>query len=305
MALLATRRRGFSTSLAPSNAALSSQGRASTISSSSGGGSAGVIFNPDMEAMTDVAQVFTHDRNTYGYPVEGSAVLVTDPNPRPGTTKSVRLRYPNDEAGVELQPPPFDAGPALFARHYMRFSSGWATNWPYGLKTSRFFTRPDFGNAGGTYAYISEKLIWNGGGSPPESDTTWNSDADSQYGLGLNCATQDQDLITEYTSGMLISNGQPYIRENVWYKCERWYVLNSAVDVHDGIMQIWINDVLVVNRTNVAYKRSTNPSQTVNGTSWQSMWFGGNYSGATFGGPTVSPLDRYESGYYLSSTLDR
>jgi hypothetical protein len=34
------------------------------------------------------------------------------------------------------------------------------------------------------------------------------------------------------------------------------------------------------------------------------MWFGGNYSGATFGGPTET-LYRYIDDLYLSKTLDR
>ncbi len=79
-------------------------------------------------------------------------------------------------------------------------------------------------------------------------------------------------------------------------------VLNSAVDVADGVLRIWIDDQIVYDDDAVVWKSTSR--QVPNGEGWQSMWFGGNYSGADFGGPSV-PVDRYVDDVYLSTTLDR
>jgi hypothetical protein len=67
-------------------------------------------------------------------------------------------------------------------------------------------------------------------------------------------------------------------------------------------MQVWIDDKLVLDKKNVSWRSSSRG--VPNGSGWQSMWFGGNYSGAVFGGPNKS-VDRYIDDMYLSTTLDR
>lgn len=278
--------------LVHTDAAANDSSRISSASFTTDAAGAGVFFQPNVETATTVAEMFLNDVNTYD---GGTAALVTDPNPRAGTTKSVRLRYPNDEAGVELQPLAFTNTTSLFARHYVRFATGWAGNWPVGCKTSRFFSRSDFSTGSAepnASAYISEKLIWQ----------TYGGDPDDLYGRGYNNAIFNLDLEGTYGAGVNFANGLPYIREDTWYKWERWYVINSAPDVADGVMQIWVDDELICNRSNVAYRSTIRGCP--NGTGWQSMWFGGNYSGASFGHPGIN-LDRYENGFYLSTTLDR
>ncbi len=248
---------------------------------------AGQIFSSDLESGA-LNQIF-FDVNTY----DGVQVALSTDVAHSGS-HSVKITYPNDEAGVELKPPAFPATKSLFIRKYEYFASGWEGNWPVGLKTSRYFTRPDYGTGadGSAYAYMSEKLIWE----------TYSGSSSDQYARGLCMAIYNQDIEATYPSSTLFGNNLPYIRTGHWYKMETWIVLNSAVDVADGIMQVWIDDKLVLDRKNVAWKSSSRG--VPNGTGWQSMWFGGNYSGAVFGGPDRA-VSRYIDDVYLSTSLDR
>jgi hypothetical protein len=269
-----------------------------TVSATTTSSPTGAIFNPNMNSATSVAGVFTNDVNTYGEgPVSdwGTAALVNMTNPRTGTTKAVRLRYPANEAGVELKPQPFSPTTTLFCRKYIYFSGGWTGNWPFGLKTSRYFTRADYATdtEPNAWAYCSEKLV--------DGQYDLSTD-DAPYGMGYNNSIYNQDLYGPYTAGMVFNNGLPYIRELYWYKLETWLVLSSGLNVSDGLMQIWIDDVLVADRTNLAYRSTARG--VPNGTGFQSMWFGGNYSGSSWGHPGI-PLDRFETDFYLSPTLDR
>jgi hypothetical protein len=245
------------------------------------------IFSNNIESGA-LNQIFS-DVNTY----DGVVVAISSDFAHSGT-KSIKITYPNDEAGVELKPAPFPATRSLYTRKYEYFAPGWETNWPVGLKTSRYFTRSDFGTGtdGDSYAYMSEKLVWQ----------TYAGNADDQFARGLCMAVYNQDIEAVYSPSTLFGNNLPYIRTGHWYKMETWMVLNSAVNVADGILQIWIDDKVVLDKKDVVWKSTSRG--VPNGDGWQSMWFGGNYSGATFGNPT-QPLNRYIDDLYLSTTLDR
>jgi hypothetical protein len=85
-------------------------------------------------------------------------------------------------------------------------------------------------------------------------------------------------------------------------------VLNSGLDVNDGVLQVWIDDVLVYSDTSVAWL-SSERGITQGGNYWADMWFGGNYSGGYWNSEeTPRPSEtvyRYIDDLYLSTTLDR
>jgi len=254
------------------------------ISFSLAGANAETIFENDMETGT-LNSIFANDVNVYG----GVEVSLSTDFAHSGT-KSVKIGYPNDEAGVELKPNPFPPTPSLFTRKYEYYAPGWEGNWPVGLKTSRYFTTPTYTTEGG-YAYMSEKLIWQ----------TYAASCDLQYGMGMNNAIINLDLVDRYQPNETFLNGLPYIRTGHWYKFETWMVLNSDVDVPDGVLKVWIDSVPVYSNEAVVWKSTDRGAP--NGDGWQSMWFGGNYSGATCGDPSQT-LYRYIDDVYLSTTLD-
>ena len=209
--------------------------------------------------------------------------------------KSIKIGYPKDEAGVELQVPSFSSTTTLFTRKYEYYALGWESNWPIGLKTSRYFTTPNYGISGslpGGYAYMSEKLIYQ----------TYDATCNEEYGMGLNNAIYNMDLKSTYSTAQIFRNSASFIRTGHWYKYETWMVLNSAVDKADGVLKLWIDDVLVYSNEAVMWKSSARG--VPNGDGWQSMWFGGNYSGAICGGPSET-LYRYIDDVYLSTSYDR
>lgn len=248
---------------------------------------AGQIFSNNLES-GDLNQIF-YDVNTY----DGVQVSLSTDVAHSGS-RSIKITYPNDEAGVELKPAAFASTKSLYIRKYEYYAPGWEGNWPVGLKTSRYFTRPDFntGSDGSGYAYMSEKLIWQ----------TYQGSSSDPYAKGLCNAIYNQDIEATYPASTLFGNNLPYIRTGHWYKYETWLVLDSATNAGDGVMQVWIDDKLVLDRKNIAW-RSTSRG-VPNGSGWQSMWFGGNYSGAVFGGPNRA-VSRYIDDLYLSTTLDR
>lgn len=199
-------------------------------------------------------------------------------------TKAIKVGYPNDEAGVTYSLD-FTATTTLYTRKYEYFDSNWSGNWPIGLKTSRYYT------AGTTYH--SEKLIWQ----------TYDADCTELYGYGLNSAVLNLDLEDTYGADELFGNGLPYIRTGHWYKFETWMEMNSSDGATDGVLQIWIDDVLVYSNESLAWE-STARGATGGLAGWTSMWFGGNYSGAICGNPSTT-LYRYIDDLYVSTTLDR
>jgi hypothetical protein len=248
------------------------------------------------------APVGPFNRRTPGQPfddVNKYAKIITDiVDTVPGDAchsgnRCIRLGYPVNEAGVELQVNNLatragETSKSLYTRKYEYYGDEWQGNWPVGLKTSRYFT-----DARRHAAYMSEKLIWQ----------TYNGDQNDQYGRGLNNAIGNLDLKATYKEDQLFGNGLPYLRTGHWYKFETWMVLDSAVDANDGVLRVWIDDVLVYNNQSVPW-RSTKRGVTEGGNYWSNMWFGGNYSGATFGAPSET-LYRYIDDLYLSTTLDR
>ncbi len=220
------------------------------------------------------------DINIYG----GGAATISDDYANSGD-QSIRIAYPSNEAGVSPTEIFAAATLTLYTRKYEYFESNWEGDWPIGLKTSRYYT------AGTTYH--SEKLIWQ----------TYDATCNELYGLGSNSAIYNLDLQDTYGASELFGNGLPYIRTGHWYKFETWMVMNSADDVADGVLQLWIDDVLVYDNQAVAWE-STTRGATGGLDGWTAMWFGGNYSGAICGSPDQT-LYRYIDDMYLSTTLDR
>lgn len=244
------------------------------------------IISKDFESGT-LNSIFS-DVNRYG----GIIAELSSDVSRSGS-KSVKIGYPRDEAGVELKIPSFPSTRTLYTRKYEYYAPGWEGNWPVGLKTSRYFTTPNYslnGSKSGAYAYMSEKLIWN----------TYGSSCNEDYAYGLNNAIYNKDLTAKYGAGQNFGNGKPYIRTGHWYKYETWMELNSAVDAADGVLKIWIDSKLVYSNDEVVWR--SNSRGVPNGTGWQSMWFGGNYSGAICNDPSRT-LYRYIDDIFVSTTM--
>lgn len=246
---------------------------------------AGGFFASDFE--NDTLNETFFDVNTYG----GIIVALSTDFAHTGT-KSCKVSYPVDEAGVELRVAAFPAIQTLFCRKYEYYAAGWEGNWPLALKTSRFFNRSDYKNTDG-YAYCSEKLL--------SQQTSGGGNTNSLYVYGMNNAIFNLDLMAAYLAEMLFGNSLPYIRTGHWYRYETWLVMNSAVDVADGVMEEYIDGVKVYDNQAVMYKSTARG--VPNGDGWQSMWFGGNYSGKGFGGPDET-VHRYIDDVYLSTTKD-
>lgn len=288
------------------NTVVDCNGVSDTFTSTTTSGASGVFFNPDVDSWSGsmVGAGKFDDQNNTPFAVLDTTVF------RPGHTQSIRLDYTADEDGTDLILTGESLGgtmPAtdtLFVRTYEYYDAAWEGNWPQGLKTARIFTRPDvIGCNVDPYnvAYVSEKIIFPGYETSPDpriEDYVVN-------GSWAYC-NREPELASTYTSEMLFGNGLPYLRTGHWYKWERWYVINSADEAADGVLQVWIDDVLVLSLTNVVYRSSSsgadNPS-TGYGTQWMSMWIGGNHSNTgTFTGGTKR---RYISDPYFSTTLDR
>lgn len=224
-----------------------------------------------------------------GGPFGAPACVNTDSH---SGTQCVELGYPGNEAGCEFKTA-FTPTRTLFCRKFEKFDANWPTNWPIGLKTSRYFSNtihyqtvsPD------GWAYHSEKMVWQ----------TYLATCNELYGMGLNSALFNDDNERTYAPEQLFGNGLPYIRAGHWYRIETWMIMNSADDVADGVIEIRIDGITVLSRTDVAFVSTTRGCP--NGVRWGSMWFGGNYSGATCGGPAVT-VNRYIDDMYLSTTAD-
>lgn len=276
-------------------------GQNATLTKSTGG--SGVLFAPDLGLYSTPSDVWTVNNNGATFSLQST---VTRPG---GQSKALRIGYDLEDDGVELYVPTFAATQSLYTRWYMMLDSNWAGHWPVGLKTNRYFTNVDYrvvvadpGAEGDVY--MSSKFIWNrypaDGGDPT-----------SAYCWGLNHACNNMEIPTEYPPATNFGNGLPYIRPDHWYKLEIWQVLNSALNAADGVLQCWVDDVQVFNRTDWPWAStgSSNPggqnrSCTTGLTGWRAMWFGGNISANGGFGPTGT-LYRYEDGHYLSTTLDR
>jgi hypothetical protein len=312
MALIATRRRGFEANVSPSTGLARTQGRQATMSGTTGGG-ATVLFNPGdlgaYSAVSGVGGVFPSINNN------GAPTILQSTVTRPGgSSKAIRIAYDTEDDGVELYVNNWTPSQSVYTRWYMMFGSEWATYWPVGLKTCRYYTYPDgtvvVGDPGahGT-VYCSTKFVWQR--YPPPTDVGLTN---APYVWGLNHACNNMEVPTAYSASTLFNNGLPYIRAGVWYKFETWMVLNSAVNANDGILQSWVDDQLVFSNTAWPWANVGNAASNPGGQArqvddygsggWCRMWFGGNIS-ANHGFGAGGTLYRYEDGYYLSTTLDR
>lgn len=96
------------------------------------------------------------------------------------------------------------------------------------------------------------------------------------------------DLIA-YNTG----NGRPI--KGVWYKYNIHTIRNSSPGSHDGILQVWINDVLKINRRNIMY---FGPGTTLTG--WKDFDLSDSYGGE--GGANPSTSYTYFDDFIISTT---
>lgn len=276
-----------------------------------GGGGGGVFFQPDIGVLADgntlvSSGTFQDENNANG----GDSVVQSAVTRPGGQSKAIRIAYVQDESqstltlfGTSNVPAgPVPSTTTLFVRSYEMVDAGWAAHWPQGLKTLRVFAGAGgtgcLGVAPGDIPYISEKIIY------PGYETSPDPRLEAYVTSGSWAYCERPEIEATYTSGMIFANGLPYLRTNVWYKWERWYVMNSANDVADGVMQIWIDDQLVLSRTNVVYRSVAAGTGGAGGSTWKSFWYGGNYSNTgTF--TATPPIYRYIDSPYASTTLDR
>lgn len=256
-----------------------------------GGGGSGVFFNPDIGLLSNGNTLVSSGTFDDVNRADGGDAVVQSAITRPGgQSKCIDMSYVQDEsqATLDVYSSRFPVTPtrSLFCRKWEMFEAGWADNWPVGFKTARYFTDGALTDA----AYCSEKFVWQryvaDGGS--RNNPVW----------GLNHATLNNDRVAQYTTSARPAAGE-------WHKYETWMVLNSALNVADGILRCWIDDVIVIDEL-IAWIKTASP----NGTAWTSMWFGGNcsFSPPPAGGwdyPTGQTLHRYLDSPYLSTTLDR
>lgn len=213
-------------------------------------------------------------------------------------TRCIRIEMTNDEDGsfFYLRPATFPdtATPTIYVR-WWEFYEGFETNWPVGLKIARFWSGPDNDAGNLAYPYCSAKL-WQG----------YDGDPNDLYIREINHAIYNDDRVHEMTASDLFGNGLPYVREGRWYKHEMQLTLNSdytGAGSADGIMRHWIDDVLFYEETNLVFG-SANKGNGSYAHGWNQMYFGGNYSGATFGAPSQT-IYRYIDDMYVSTTVDR
>lgn len=279
-------------------------------SATSGGGGGGtILFNPgDLGLYANHDAVFTVDTNDHDGGISSLQSSVTRPG---GSSKAIRIQYPNDEAGTQLQLPAFTATKTLYYRWYMYLDSNWSGHFPVGLKISRSFTKNDFtatvgepGTPGDAYA--SPKL-WM---KYANVDSGFNPDGiagdpNGTHEWGTCIAIMNLDIGAAFSGAVNFDNGLPYVRAGVWYAYEIYQVMNSADGVADGRLEIRVDGEVVYLSTTIAWVQSSSPRYAANGIAgWQSLWFGGNVSYGDFSFPTGTTLNRYEDGYYVSTAAN-
>ncbi len=283
--------------------------RLSRSASSAAPPSGNVIFDPgDLGNYANLDAVFTNDTNDS----DGGTSTLQNTITRPGgSSKAVRIRYPNNEAGTQLQFPAFTATKKLYYRWYMYLTPNWEGHFPIGLKIARTFTKNDFtavvGESGIPGDCYSSPKLWmkypDGSGFNPDGP---NGDPDGLYWWGTCTAIMNLDVGAAFSGAMNFDNGLPYVRAGVWYSYEIFQEMNSADGVADGKFEIRIDRQTVYSSTTTRWIQSTSPRYVANGIDgWQSMWFGGNVSyDQTFVFPTGELLDRFEDGYRVTDYED-
>lgn len=197
---------------------------------------------------------------------------ITDEQAYEGT-KSIRITYYQTEDGPVMWFPELQLPGDAFVRTidltwFERFE-GFNGQWPDGLKISRFFTGP----RSNVFSGVVSSNKWYTGYS-----------AGDQYGYQINNAIGNMDIV--YPDGGELN---PPIQDGQWYKIRIRMELNSGDGVPDGVMQQWINDVLLLDRHDIAFADSGRIQGALfNG--WRHMWIGGNWSDSQ---PIATPAYRY------------
>jgi hypothetical protein len=279
---------------------------------SAGGGDPpgeGVLFNPgDLGAFNSPGEIFTLDDGSSGVNNHdnGTTTLQSTVTRPGGSSKCIRIGYPNDEAGTQLPFPNFAPTPTLYVRWWMMLDENWSGDFPVGLKTPRIFTSEDYFLAD-TDTYLSSKMLWmkyaddtgfqpDGPQLNPDSEAVWGQ-CHSIHNLDIGAKYPDVNL----------DNGQMYVRAGYWYSYEMYLQMNSADGVADGILETRIDRQVMMNDTAVRWIDSAGRGISTGIEGFRSMWFGGNASYSPTGGGWAHPgitLYRYEDGYYVSTTAD-
>lgn len=289
--------------------------RSSATQGSGGGdpdpdpGEGEVIFDPgDLGNYANADEIFTVDTNDHD---SGHTTLQSSVTRSGGSSKAILIEYPNDEAGTQLMFPAFTATPTLYYRWAMMLGSGWSGKLPVGLKITRSFTTNNWTAVVGESAsvlgdaYVSPKL-WS---KYQDVESGFNPDGiagdpDATHFWGTCQAFMNLDAGAAFADDVNFDNGEPYVQPGVWYWYEIYQTINSADGVADGSFELRVDRKTVYKNTALAYVNSASPRFVGRGLDgFQSLWFGGNYSGGDFPDrTTLSPsLDRYEDSYFVST----
>jgi hypothetical protein len=256
----------------------------------SGSPSGIVLFDPgDLGAYATHDEIFTVDTNDHDGGISSLQSAVTRPG---GSSKAIRIQYPNDEAGTQLVIPTFDPTPSLYIRFWMFLDANWAGNYPAGLKTARCFTSDTWTTPAESLAYHSPKMVWtkylSGEGFAPDGP----GEANPATVWGCCSAIHNLDVGAEYSS--------PIDFAGEWRLIEIYQVINSGDGVEDGVLEMRVDTNVVYNNTTTAWVDSGRGVGTgLQG--WQSLWFGGNFSGGDRGFTYSGTLNRYEDGHFAST----
>lgn len=273
-------------------------GVSDTFTSTTSSGAGTEIFNPgDLGGYAAPSNIFTtdvnnHDGGTTSLVTPASAGISASPF---GSSKIIRIGYPNDEAGTQLCFPAFSATQSLYHRFYFYLPTSWSGVLPVGLKFTRQFTTTDYTTINDAYA--SPKL-WNiyldpETGFNPQHPTPGDPDATDFWGVCT--AILDLDVGAAFSDPALYGVGS-------WHSNEIYTVLNSSDGAADGILEWRIDGDTVYSSSTVKWVDTARGVPNGLG-GWRSMWFGGNYSGGDYGRTTLSPtLYRYEDGYYVHTS---
>lgn len=101
----------------------------------------------------------------------------------------------------------------------------------------------------------SGRHMWLGG----TGDTNWPDFVGTDYMYGYDQVSEFGDHV-KYTvggTGSGSSGTSVIYAPNTWYTVKTHYQMNTA-GAADGILRTWLNDAIVVNRTNRAYRSATN-----------------------------------------------
>lgn len=189
---------------------------------------------------TLVSGSFESGMSPFGGPYYGSSAAVVSDSTAPDGTHSLRFTIPTDMLGnsPDIINYSWSAQNEIWVQFYVKFSSNY--QWP--PIADKLVFLPCEGNA----FYIG--LMW-GNQIEISSQITWGPGSQNWY-----------------------QSGGPSITQNTWYKVVFHGVANTPGQTN-GIGQLWLNDALVINVSNIPYRN-------VGGSA-----FGGIMLENVFGGP--------------------